>query len=473
MGCRSVEALHDRRMPLSSEEYLARHESRLVEELTEFVRIPSQSGAPACAPHIQRAAAWVADRLRRAGLENVAVLPTDGHPTVYADWLHAAGAPTVLIYGHYDVQPPEPLNLWVSPPFEPEIRNGKLFGRGAADDKGGVLAAIAGVEAWLAGREGPGVNVRFCIEGEEEIGSASFEPLVRRERARFACDLVVSADGGQWSADQPQLVLSLRGGCGAELRVSGPSHDLHSGMYGGAVLNPLEAICRLLASMRAPDGRIAVEGFYDDVIAPSPHEREQIARLPGDEQTYATAIGVPALHGEPGFSPHERTGLRPTLEINGLWGGHTGPGPKTVIPAEARAKIHCRLVAKQDPDRIFELLRRHVERHTPRGVRAELSRAPGRSLPYFLSADHPANRIAAGVLTEVYGVAPYETREGGSIPVLSVFQALLAAPTILFGASTADANIHAPNEFVYLRNLHRTARCFARLLTRLPDYRKV
>ena len=458
-------------MPLSSEEFLAQRESRLVEELTDFVRIPSQSGAPACAPHIQRAAAWVADRLRRAGLENVAVLPTDGHPVVYADWLHAAGGPTVLIYGHYDVQPPEPLNLWISPPYEPQVREGKLFGRGASDDKGGVLSAIAGVEAWLAGPERPGVNLRFCIEGEEEIGSPNFTPLLRRERARFACDLVVSADGGQWSADQPQLVLSLRGGCGAELRVSGPSHDLHSGMYGGAVLNPLEAISRLLASMRAPDGRIAVEGFYDDVLVPTPHDREQLARLPADEPAYAAAIGVPALHGEPGFTAHERTGLRPTLEINGLWGGHTGPGPKTVIPAEAHAKIHCRLVAGQDPERIFELLRRHVERHTPRGVRSELSRAPGNSLPYFLPADHPANRIARAVLTEVYGVAPYETRVGGSIPVLSVFQEFLAAPAILFGASTDDANIHAPNEFVYLCSLHRTARCFARLLVRLHDYR--
>ncbi len=459
-------------MPPTPEEYLARHEARLVEELMAFVRIPSQSGSPACAPHIQRAAAWVADRLRRAGLENVAVLPTDGHPMVYADWLHAAGAPTVLIYGHYDVQPPEPLELWISPPYEPQIRDDKLFGRGASDDKGGVLAAMVGVEALLAGPERPGVNIRFCIEGEEEIGSASFGPLLTRERARFACDLVVSADGGQWSADQPQLTLSLRGGCGAELHVRGASHDLHSGMYGGAILNPLEAICRLLASLRAPDGRIVVEEFYDDVIAPTRHDREQIARLPADEEAYGAAIGVPALHGEPGFTLHERTGLRPTVEINGLWGGHTGAGPKTVIPAEAHAKLHCRLVANQDPDRIFELLRRHVEKHTPHGVRAELSRTQGHSLPYFLPADHPANRIAAEVLAEVYGVAPYETREGGSIPVLSLFQELLGAPTILFGASTADANIHAPNEFVYVRSLHRTARCFARLLRRLRDYRK-
>jgi acetylornithine deacetylase/succinyl-diaminopimelate desuccinylase-like protein len=457
-------------MPPTPEEFLVRHETRLVEELMDFVRIPSQSGSPACAPHIQRAAAWVAERLSRAGLEHVAVLPTEGHPVVCADWLHAPGAPTVLIYGHYDVQPPEPLDLWVSPPYEPVIRDGKLFARGASDDKGGVLAAIAGVEAMLAGAEPPAVNLRFCIEGEEEVGSVSMAPLLAREAGRFACDLVVSADGGQWSADQPQLTLSLRGGCGAELHVYGPGHDLHSGTYGGAVLNPLEAICRLLASLRAPDGRIAVDGFYDDVLAPTPHDREQLARLPSDEGAYRAALGVPALHGEPGFTFHEWTGLRPTVEINGLWGGHTGAGPKTVIPAEAHAKIHCRLVANQDPDRIFELLQRHVEKHTPEGVRAELIRTRGRSLPYYLPAEHPANRIAAGVLAEVYGMEPYETREGGSIPVLSLFQEVLGAPSILFGASTADANIHAPNEFVYLASLHRQARCFALLFRRLKDY---
>ena len=459
-------------MPPTPEEFLAQHEARLVEELKAFVRIPSQSGAPSCAPDVRRAAEWVADRLRRAGLEHVAVLPTDGHPVVYADWLHAAGAPTVLIYGHYDVQPPEPLALWTSPPYEPEIRDGKLFGRGASDDKGGVLAAIAGTEAVLTGARPPGVNLRFCIEGEEEVGSLHIHPFLVRERARFACDLVVSADGGQWSADQPQIALSLRGGCGAELLVTGPNRDLHSGLWGGALLNPLEAIARLLASMRAPDGRIAVEGFYDDVLTLTPRDREQIARVPVDEASCRAELGVPALHGEPGFSLLERTGVRPTLEINGLWGGHTGPGPKTVIPAEAHAKIHCRLVANQDPDRIFELLQRHVARHTPPGVRAVLTRGGGRSLPYFVPADHPANRLAAAVLTEVYGVAPFETRGGGSIPVLPIFQEVLGAPAIMFGASTNDANIHSPNEFVYVRSFHRTARCFALLLPRLASYRR-
>ncbi len=459
-------------MPLTPEEYLHRREDQLVEELKEFVRIPSQSGEPACAPHIQRAAEWVAGRLRRAGLENVAILPTGGHPAVCADWLHAPGAPTALIYGHYDVQPPDPIDRWTSPPYDPQIRDGRLFGRGASDDKGGVAAAIAGVEAALAAEKRPRVNLRFCIEGEEEVGSPNFGPFLARERGRFGCDLVISADGGQWSADQPQVVLSLRGGCGAELHVTGPNRDLHSGMHGGAVLNPLEGLARLLASMRDPDGRIAVAGFYDDALPPSARDREQIALVPADEAAYQADLGVPALHGEPGFTLHERRWIRPTLEINGLWGGHTGPGPKTVIPSEAHAKIHCRLVARQDPDRIFDLLRRHVETHTPPGVRATLTRAGGRSLPYHLPADHPANRIATEILTTVYGVAPYETRVGGSIPVLPLFQEVLGAPAIMFGASTDDANIHSPDEFVHLRSLHRAARCFALALDRLQHYRR-
>ena len=458
-------------MPTPAEEYLARREAALVDELKELVRIPSQSGEPKCAPDVRRAADWVAGRLRRAGLEHVALLPTEGPPVVCGDWLHAPGAPTVLIYGHYDVQPPEPLALWHSPPYEPEIRDGRLFGRGASDDKGGVLAAIAGTEAVLATAKPLGVNLRFCIEGEEEVGSPHFGALLAREQARFACDLVISADGGQWSADQPQIVLSLRGGCGAELHVTGPNRDLHSGMWGGALLNPIEGLARILASMRAPDGRITVAGFYDDVRAPSPRDREQIARVPADDAASAADLGVPAWHGEPGYSLHERTWIRPTLEINGIWGGHTGAGPKTVIPAEAHAKIHCRLVADQDPDRIFTLLERHVAAHTPAGVRATLTRAGGRSMPYFLPAEHPANRLATEVLQEVYGVAPYEARTGGSIPVLPLFQEVLGAPAIMFGASTNDANIHSPNEFVHVSSLHRAARCFARLLPRLADYR--
>lgn len=457
-------------MPSAAEDFLKPRESQLVEELKAFIRIPSQSGAPDRAPDIRRAADWVAVRLRRAGLEHVEILPTAGHPVVYADWLHAAGAPTILIYGHYDVQPPEPLALWTSPPFEPEVRDGKLFGRGASDDKGGVVAAIAGVEAYLGCADLPRLNLRFCIEGEEEIGSPHLGPLLASDHGRFACDLVVSADGGQWSESQPQVLLSLRGGCAAEVHVYGPSRDLHSGVYGGAVMNPLEALARVLASLRTPEGRIAIDGFYDDVVGPSTRDREEIARVPFDEETYRKETGATGLHGEPGFTTLERVWIRPTLEINGMWGGHTGAGPKTIIPAEAHAKITCRLVANQNGDQIGRLLKRHIEAHAPPGVRVEVKVGGFSAKPYAIAADHPAMRCAAEVLKKVYGVAPLEARAGGSVPVLSWFEGILGAPTISFGPTTLDANIHSPNEFVYLTSLHRAARCFALICARLETY---
>lgn len=454
-------------MPKTALEHLASTEDRLVEQLKEFLRIPSQSATPANRPDINRAAEWVAHALTTAGLEHVSVCATSGHPVVYGDWLHAPGAPTVLVYGHYDVQPADPLSLWNTPPYEPEVRDGRLFGRGASDDKGGVVAAIAAAEAMLVCPGRPRVNLKFCIEGEEEIGSPNISVFVRAEAERLACDLVMSADGSQWSADQPQVILGLRGLCAATLKVWGPDHDLHSGMHGGAVLNPLEAISRLLASMRHPDGAVAVAGFYDEVAALSARDREAIARVPVDEQAWKAEIGVPAFHGEPDYTPLERTWIRPTLEINGIWGGHQGPGPKTIIPAEAFAKLTCRLVANQDPERIFALLERHVATHTPPGVQSALVSDAGRARPYAISPAHPANRVLTDVLTEVYGVPPYETRTGGSIPVLALFAEFLGAPTVNLGASTPDACIHAPNEFVHLRALHRAARSMALFWERL------
>ncbi len=440
---------------------------QLIEDLMAFVRIPSQSGTPDRQPDVLRAAAWLADRLRRRPFDHVALMPTARHPVVYADCLRAPGRPTVLIYGHYDVQPPEPLALWQSPPFEPAIRDGKLFGRGAADDKGGVLAAIAGAEAYLAAHPQPDLNLRFCFEGEEEIGSPSIRAFLQAHRDQLACDLVVSADGAQWSERQPELILGLRGGCALEIHVEGPRTDLHSGTYGGSILNPIEALARLLASLRHPDGRIAVEGFYDGVAEASAFDRAEIARVPFDEAAYRAETGVPALHGEPGFSPVERCWIRPTLEINGIWGGHTGGGPKTIIPASAHAKLTCRLVPDQDPVRIPELIERHLLRHAPAGVRVSVTPGGFAAKPYRLAADHPAVAVAAGVLREVFGVAPYLTRSGGSVPILMTFLEVLQAPSLMYGAATEDSQLHAPNEFVYESCVHRTAQCFALLLARL------
>jgi acetylornithine deacetylase/succinyl-diaminopimelate desuccinylase-like protein len=439
-------------------------DQQLIEDLKDFVRIPSQSGSADRQPDIARAATWLADRLRRRPFDHVAVLPTARHPVVTADWLKAPGKPTILIYGHYDVQPPDPLEQWVTPPFEPSVRDGKLFGRGAADDKGGVLAAIAGAEAYLARTPHPGVNLKFCFEGEEEIGSPSIRDFLVRERERFACDLVLSADGMQWSEHQPEMTLGLRGGCALEIHVEGPSKDLHSGMHGGAVLNPIEALARILASLRHPDGRIAVEGFYNAVAEVPAHERAQIARVPFDASTYQKDLGVAALHGEPGYTPLEQCWIRPTLEINGIWGGYSGQGPKTVIPSTAHAKLTCRLVPHQDPALIPSLIQRHVLAHAPKGVRVTFSPGGFTALPYSLSTDHPAVAPAVRVLTEVFGKPPYMARTGGSVPVLTTFLDVLGAPTVDVGAATQDSQLHAPNEFVYVSTLLKTARCCSRFL---------
>jgi len=446
--------------------FLAEREDALVADLVELVRIPSLSGTPERKPDVRRAADWCCDRLRKAGLENVELLETKGQPVVYADWLHAPGAPTALIYAHYDVQPSTPDDLWESPAFEPEVRDGRLFGRGTADDKSGIVTSISAVEALIA-TGGPGINVKFIFEGEEEIGSPSLEPVLEAEKARFACDLVVNVDGGQWSADQPSVTLGLRGLCEGEIHVKGPKGDLHSGAHGGAIVNPLEALARIIASFRHPDGKIAIGGFYDDVIDPTPADREAIARVPFDEAAYPGRMGVPVSVGEPGYTTLERRWIRPTFALNGIWGGHTGAGPKTIIRSMDHAKFTCRLVANQHPDKVYALVEKHIKAHTPQGVVVTMSRDNPGALPYSIAADHPANRAASEVLKEVYGVAPYETRTGGSIPVVPVFSRILGAEAVFMGSTTNDSNLHAPNEFVYVRSLHRGARCLALLLPRL------
>lgn len=449
-------------------QFLSDREDALLADLKEIVRIPSQSGTPECAADVRRAAEWCSARMKKAGLENVAILETGKHPILYGDWLHAAGAPTILIYAHYDVQPSAPDELWQTPAFEPEIRDGRLYGRGAADDKSGIVTTISAVEALIA-TSGPGVNVKFIFEGEEEIGSPSLESFLTAERERFACDLVVSADGGQWSADQPCVILGLRGMCVGEIHVTGPKGDLHSGMHGGAIMNPVEALGRLLATLRHPNGKIAVDGFYNDVIEPTAADREAIARVPFDEKAYPGNLGVPAVFGEPGYTTLERSWMRPTLEINGIWGGYSGPGPKTIIPSAAHAKFSCRLVADQDPDKIFALVAKHIERNAPPGVTVHVSKEETGAIPYSIPADHPANQIVSKVLTEVFGKAPYETRTGGSIPVVPIFQRILGALTVFTGSGTNDSNLHAPNEFVYVRNVVRGTRALALLLPRLAS----
>jgi acetylornithine deacetylase/succinyl-diaminopimelate desuccinylase-like protein len=449
-------------------EYLERNRARFVDELCSFVRIPSVSADVHYAEDVKAAARWVADRLRKAGAENVAVMPTAGHPVVYGDWLHAGpDQPTALLYGHFDVQPAEPFELWDTPPFQPDIRDGRVYGRGASDDKGGMLMPIIAFEALMAARGAAPVNVKFIFEGQEEIGSPDMPPFLAAHRDLLACDMIFSADGLQWTADEATLVVGLKGLVGAEITVTGPRADLHSGLHGGAIANPLQALAQLLVSMKGADGRISVAGFYDDVVDLTAEDRVEIARVPFDEEAYKASVGVPEVFGEPGYTTRERNWARPTLELNGIWGGYQGGGSKTVLPSKAQAKITCRLVANQNPDRVFRLLGEHVARHTPAGVTASVQRPQGSADPYLMPRSHNGSEMARAVLSEVYGAAPYVTRLGGSIPIVSIFLKELGVYTTMFGFSVGDENLHAPNEFFRLRNFERGQHAYCRLLERL------
>ena len=448
-------------------EILSQQRERFVGELVDFLRIPSISALPEHSESVREAAVWVARRLEAAGGEGVEILETGGHPVVAGHWLHGGDAtPTVLVYGHFDVQPVDPVEEWSSPPFEPVIREARVFARGASDDKGNMLVPLIALEAMrAAGGRLP--NLKFLFEGQEEIGSPQLPAFLAGQRERFACDVVVSADGGQWSETEPNLLVGLKGLAASEIHVKGPNQDLHSGLHGGAVQNPLHALAAIVASMRAADGTIAVEGFYDDVVALTDDDRRRIAIVPHDDERYMSDLDVDAVYGEPDYSTQQRLWSRPTLEINGMWGGFQGEGTKTVIPREAHAKITCRLVPDQDPVRVNELLARHVERHAPPGVRVEHRALESRAYPYVMRADHWANAVAASVLEEIYGREPYYTRMGGSIPVCPLFQRELGADTLIFAFALSDEHFHAPDEFFRLASFERGQTAWCRLFEEL------
>jgi len=432
-------------------EYLDKHQDRFVEELCDFIRIPSVSAKPENAGDVREAGEWVVERLTAAGVENAEMLETAGHPVVCADWLHAGSdKPTILIYGHFDVQPAEPFDLWSSPPFEPTIRGERLYGRGATDDKGAMMIPILAVEALLRETGKLPINVRFFFEGQEEIGSPDLPPFIEANTHRLKADMIFSADGGQWDPETPQIVMGLKGLTSLEIEVTGASGDLHSGMHGGGVANPGMALAQILASMKSTDGLITIDGFYDDVVDLTEEDREAIARVPWDEAAYLAETGAPATQGEPGYTPRERLWARPTLEINGMTSGWQGAGTKTVLPSKASAKITCRLVANQNPEKIFDLIVAHVEANTPPGVTAQVTKNPGRADPFLMPSGHNASAIAGQVLEEVYGKAPYKTRVGGSIPVVSTLLDTLGLHTVMFAFGHADENMHAPDEFFRL-----------------------
>ena len=451
-------------------DYLDAHQPRFIEELSDFLRIPSVSAKPENVDDVRAAGQWVVDRLKAAGIENAEMFDTAGHPVVCADWLHAGPEkPTILIYGHFDVQPAEPFDLWSSPPFEPAIRDDRIYGRGATDDKGAMLIPILAAEALLKETGRLPVNVRFFFEGQEEIGSPDLPPFIEANLDRLQADMIFSADGGQWDTETPQLVMGLKGIVSLEVTVHGARSDLHSGMHGGGVANPALALAQLLASMKDSNGRITIDGFYDDVVELIQEERAAIARVPWDEAKYLEQTGAPATHGEPGFTTREALWARPTLEVNGLTSGWQGTGTKTVLPAVASAKITCRLVSNQNPESIFDLFCAHVDKHCPPGVRAEVSRNPGRADPFLVPVGHNATAIAGQVLEEVYGKAPLKTRVGGSIPIVSTLLHHLGLHTVLFAFGHEDENQHAPDEFFRLPTFRLGQTAYVRLMERLGE----
>jgi acetylornithine deacetylase/succinyl-diaminopimelate desuccinylase-like protein len=451
------------------QQYLDEHEEQFIQEMLDFLRIPSISGLSEHMPDIRRAAEWVAERAKTAGMENVQIMETGAHPLVYADWLHAPGKPTVAIYGHYDVQPVDPLDLWENPPFDPVIKDDRVYARGASDDKGNMLVPILAVEALLKTRGELPLNLKFFFEGQEEIGSPNLENFIAAHKDQLACDLVVSADGGQWSEDQPALMIGLRGLASVQIDVTGPDHDVHSGMYGGAIQNPIHALAEILASFHGPDGTIRVQGFYDDVTMLLPEDREHIAAVPYDEEAFKAFIDVDELFGEPGYTPREQTWARPTLEINGIWGGFQGEGVKTVIPSTAHAKISCRLVANQDPEAVIEDIIRHVETHTPPGAKVTVTPYESVAGAYLMPADHPGNQAARDVHLQLYGKEPYYARSGGSIPFCTLILEALGVYTVNFAFALSDELQHSPNEFFRLSSFRRGQTGYCLLLDRLAE----
>jgi len=427
-------------------EFVRANRDRYLGELSEWIACPAVSADPARHSDVRRSAEVAVARMRAAGLTEALVLETDGLPIAYGSWLHAPGAPTILIYGHHDVQPEDPLALWQSPPFEGTVRDGKLYGRGSVDDKGQVLMHLAAIEAHLRVRGKLPINIKVVIEGEEEIGSPSFEAFLAREERRLACDVVVVSDTAVFAEDVPSLTVSLRGLVHWDVRVTGPASDLHSGYFGGIVVNPIEALARMIATLRDGAGKVAVAGFYDGVRELGGEGRAEIAALPFDAAKEARALGVDELAGgERDRLPLERMWLRPTLELNGIYGGYQGPGAKTIVPSYAHAKLSARLVGDQDPALVKGAVREHLERVAPAGVHVTIE-ADGDTRAVSTSRDHPAVAAAARAMERGFGKSPVFIGTGGTIGPVSSFDRILHLPQVLIGVGLPDDAIHAPNE---------------------------
>ena len=443
-------------MPSAAVAYAQKNQQRFLSELKELLRIPSVSTLPEHKEDVRRAAQFVADEMKRIGLEHVEIIPTEGHPLVYADWLHAAGKPTVLFYGHYDVQPPDPLDEWESPPFEPTERNNNIYARGAVDDKGQMYMHLKAIESLMktGGNHLP-VNVRMIIEGEEEVGGESISRFVREHSARLKADVALISDTELFAPDLPTLCVGLRGMVYTELEATGPMTDLHSGVYGGAAPNPMEALARIISKLKDDKGRILIPGFYQDVSKPTPAELKTWKALPFNEERYRkTEVGSSVLTGESGYSVLERTWARPTLEVHGMPGGFIGAGGKTVIPARAAAKISMRLVPDQRPDKIFKQYSQFVNKLVPKGIHLKIKQFSVAD-PIVVKTNNPFVKASTEAMKEVFHKETVYIRSGGSIPIVADFEKHLKIPSVMMGFGLPDDNLHAPNEKFHIPNFYR------------------
>ncbi len=434
-------------------EFIDAHRARFVTELIEWVRIPSVSSDARRAADVHRSAEHLATEMRRLGAGRVEVWPTPGHPAVFAEWLGAPGKPTLLVYGHHDVQPVDPLGEWITPPFDPAVRDGRLWGRGVTDDKGQVYIHVKAIEAFIATAGRLPINVKVIVEGEEEIGSAHLDGLLRARAADLSADFVCVSDTAMFGRGIPSLCVGLRGLTYLEVLVEGPRGDLHSGSFGGGIQNPVNALAKMIAGLHDEAGRVAVPGFYDDVLALTAEQRAQIASLPFDEDEWLQSTGAPAPWGEKGYSTLERIWARPTLDCCGIEGGFQGEGAKTIIPARARAKLSCRLVPDQEPDDIARKLTEHLERIAPPGVRVRVQPLHG-GRPYLAPTDHPVYEVAKRAFSRAFGKETVFMREGGSIPFVRTIADATGKPCLLMGFGQPDENAHAPNEWLDLENYH-------------------
>lgn len=449
--------------------YVDANKDRYLSELKEFLAIPSVSSQKNHDGDVRRCAQWVEDQMRTVGMQNVQIFETPGHPIVYSEWLGAPGKPTILFYGHYDVQPVDPLNLWTSPPFEATIRGENLFARGSADDKGQVFIHFKSIEAFMKNKGNLPVNFKMLVEGEEEVGSEHLEDFVSDHKELLKADLVLISDSSMFAKGVPSVCYGLRGLAYMEIEATGPKSDLHSGSFGGSVHNPIQALSEIVAQLHDKNGKVTIPHFYDDVLPLKKAEREAFRKLPWNDKKYAKDLGVKELHGEKGFTTLERLWARPTLECNGIWGGYTGEGAKTVLPSKAFAKISMRIVPNQESTKIAKLFERHIKKIAPKTVDVKVRALHGGE-PALTPIDSPGVQAAVAALQKGFGKKPLYQREGGSIPIVVQFKKLLGLDTVLLGFGLPDENAHAPDEHINLDNFFGGIKTSVHFYNELPNF---